>query len=132
MEGSYEVCFGNTTAGKVQLIRRGLYYRVICRCQIPEDMVCRLYAVTEGYRENLGVVVPEGDGFVLDKMIPVKRLSGKSVRFVLSTGNGTAAGKLVPVCPEEPFLYIDRLQNAFLQSENGKAYIRLEEDPEAV
>lgn len=118
--------------GKVQLIRQGLYYRVICRCQLPVDLVYRLYAVLENGRENIGVVIPEGDGFLLDKKIPVKKLGGNGLRFVVSTGGNKVDGKLVPVSPEEPFLYIDRLKNAFLETDNGKVSIRLEENPEAV
>lgn len=132
MEGIYEVQDGNTAVGKVQLIRQGLYYRVICRCHLSDDLVRRLYAVHDSGRENLGVLVPEEDGIVLDRKIPVKRLHGNAMRFMLSTGGNKTEGKLVAVCPEEPFQYIDRLQNAFLETENGKVSIRLAETPETV
>ena len=132
MEGFYEVLDGNAVVGKVQMIRQGLYYRVICRCHPSDNLVRRLYAVHDGGRENLGVLVPEGDGIVLDRKIPVKKLHGNVLRFILSTGGNKTEGKLVAVCPEEPFLYIDRLQNAFLETENGKVCIRLAENPETV
>ena len=83
MEGCYEVYLGNQSAGKVQLIRQGLYYRVICRCRVPGDQVFRLYAVQGNRRENLGVVIPDGDGFSLDKKIPAKNLAGEKIRFIL-------------------------------------------------
>ena len=132
LEGYYEVYLGNHAAGKVQILRQGLYCRVICRCRIDSDQVYRLYAVSEDSRENLGVVVPEGDGFLLDRKIPVKRLGNGKLRFVLSCGVGGLPGKFVPISPEEPFFYIDRLKTAFLQSERGKVGIRIEENPEAV
>ena len=132
MEEIYAVCFAYKPVGKVQLMQQGLYYRILCRCRIPLDQVCRLYAVSEGRKENLGVVVPEGDGFFLDRKIPAKRLGTGKLQFVLSTGGGTKCGTFVPIKPEEPFLYIDRLKTAFLQSENGKIGIRIEESPEAV
>ena len=132
MEGCYQVYDENVVVGKVQIIRQGLYYQIICRCSPGDDMVRRLYADQDGTRENLGVLVPEGDGFLLDRKIPVKKLSGERVRFVLSTAGTKRAGKLVPVCPEEPFLYIDRLKNAFVETQSGKMCIRIEENPEAV
>lgn len=132
MENCYEVYFGSELAGKVQLLRQGLYYRVICRCRISGDQVYRLYAVLKDKRENLGVLVPEGDSFFLDKKIPVKRIGEGIPRFSVSSGEVSQRGKFVPICPEEPFLYIDRLKNAFLQSEHGKIGIRTEEKPEAV
>lgn len=132
MESCYEVYFGSEPAGKVQLLRQGLYYRIICRCQIPGDQVYRLYAVQGDRRENLGVLVPEGDAFLLDKKIPAKRIGDKTTRFMVSSGNTCPKVKFIPISPEEPFLYIDRLKNAFLQSEHGKIGIRTEEKPEAV
>ena len=132
MESCYEVFFGKEVAGKVQLLRQGLYYRVICRCHIPGDQVYRLYVVQGGQRENLGVVVPDGDGFLLDKKIPVKRIGDEIPRFILSSGGSPLPGKFIPICPEEPFLYIDRLKTAFLESEHGKVGIRTDEHPEAV
>ena len=136
LEEYYTVCFNDRDAGKVQLIRQGLYCRVICRCQVPGDRVFRLYSVGSDCRENLGVVVPEGDGFVLDRKIPAKRLGEGNIRFLLSDTDvqpdNVSGGTFVPICPEEPFLYIERLKTAFLQSENGKIGIRITEHPEAV
>lgn len=131
MEGCYEVYFGNQSAGKVQLIRQGLYYRVICRCRVPGDQVFRLYAVQGNRRENLGVVIPDGDGFSLDKKIPAKNLIEEKIRFILSSAEKVPAGRFEPISPEEPFLYIDRLKTAFLLSEHGKIGIRITENPEA-
>jgi len=50
----------------------------------------------------------------------------------LSAGAGELNGKFVPICPEEPFLYIDRLKTAFLESEQGKIGIRIQQHPEAI
>ena len=113
--------------GKVQLIRQGLYWRVICRCQCSNDLVRRLYAVWDDCRENLGVLVPEEDGFRLDRRIPVKRLRTDGVKFMLSTGGHSREGKLVPVSPEEPFAYIDRLYEGFLRPANGRVYLELKD-----
>ena len=118
--------------GKVQLIRQGLYYRVICRCRCSDDQVRRLYAVWNDSRENLGVLVPEEDGFLLDRRIPAKHLGSDGLKFILSSGGHCREGMLVPVSPEEPFAYIDRLKHAFLETENGKIQIRIKENPEAV
>lgn len=132
MDGFYEVSFGNSPVGKVQLVRQGLYCRIVCRCRLPGDLVCRLFVQTDKGRENLGVVVPEGDSFLLDKKIPVKRLGNGPLRFALSSGAGPLPGRFIPICPEEPFYYIERLKDAFLESEQGKVGIRIQETPEAV
>ena len=132
METCYEVCYGNETVGKVQLRKEGLYYRVICRCMVPGKEIYRLFVQQGSRRESLGVLVPEDDGLVLNKRIPVKRFSDGTFAFVVSTGAGSCTGEFVPICPEEPFLYIHRLKTAFLESENGRIGIRIIKKPEAV
>ena len=123
---------GKESVGKVQLLQQGLYCRVICHCQASAEEVYRLYAEVDGRRENIGIPVPEGDGLVLDRKIPAKRLGEGTIRFFLSSGNGCEGSAFVPICPEEPFLYISRLKTAFLESEQGKVGIRIENHPEAV
>lgn len=132
LEGCYEVYFGNRSCGKVQVQRQGLYLRLICRCTIPSDQVYRLYGVFASRRENMGVLVPEGDCFFMDRRIPAKRFGEEMPRFEVSSGQQALSGEFIPICPEEPFLYIDRLKTAFLQTENGKVGIRTEKRPEAV
>ncbi|MGM9590215.1 MAG: hypothetical protein ACI3V0_08610 [Faecousia sp.] len=124
MNEVYEVYYGGASAGKIQLLRQGLYVRLICRCQLPTQEVCRLFVDIGDRRESLGVVVPEGDGFILDKKIPAKRLGEGRLRFLLSAGRGEKRGSYDPICPEEPYWYIHRLKTAFLQSEHGKAGFR--------
>ena len=131
METCYEVRFGNKAVGKVQLLREGLYVRIICRCVMPDDEIYRLFIVQGDKRESLGVLVPEGDGLILNKRIPAKRFSDGDSAFVVSTGAGSSTGEFIPICPEEPFLYIHRLKTAFLESENGKIGIRIQKNPEA-
>ena len=131
METCYEVCYGNEAIGKVQLRKEGLYYRVICRCVVPGKEIYRLFVQQGSRRESLGVLVPEGDGLVLNKRIPAKRFLDGASAFVVSTGAGSSTGEFIPICPEEPFLYIHRLKTAFLDSENGKIGIRIKKNPEA-
>ena len=118
-------------AGKVRIEKQGLYCRIICRCQVPSDRVFRLYVVGDNHRENLGVVIPEGDGSVLRKTVSAKHLGKGPHRFVLSSGTPGEGGIFVPICPEEPFAYIDRLKTAFLTSRQGKIGITITESPEA-
>ena len=129
MEGLYEVTCGKTVVGKVQLVQQGLYYHVTCRCHLPDEQVYRLYTVQDGCRENIGVVIPEGDGGALNKKIPAKKLTPQNLCFILSAGETSVSGKFVPVSPEEPFLYIDRLKTAFLQSDHGKSELIFKKTP---
>lgn len=121
MDENYEVSFGNQKVGKVQVLRQGLYYRFICHCRLTGDVVCRLAVRCGDKQEKLGVLVPSGDGFCLDKKIPVKRLGEGRMEFYLGPNHDSVMGKFVPIYPEEPFSYIERLKDAFLVRQNGQA-----------
>ena len=130
MVGNYEVFFGNQQAGKVQVTRQGLYYRFVCRCKLTGDVVCRLYVSCGGQRENLGVVVPVGEGFGLDTRQSVKRFRAGEPSFSLVPKNEMASGQFVPIVPEEPFAYIERLKTSFLVKKYGQMGILLEDQRE--
>ena len=123
MEGMYTVRFGHADVGKVQVQRQGLYYRFICRCRMTGDVVCRLVVVCGGRQENLGIVVPEGNGFGLDTTVPVKRLGEGEPEFSLVPRHEIALGTFVPISPEEPFAYISRLKDAYFERRYGQAGI---------
>ena len=127
LEENYGVYFGKQLAGKVQVLRQGLYYRFICRCRLTGDVVCRLGVTCGANRENLGVVVPMDGGFGLDTRLPVKRLGDGKMEFYLIPKYEAAKGTFVPIYPEEPFAYIERLKEAYLTRKNGQVGILLRE-----
>ena len=127
MVGDYEVLFGNQPAGKVQVTRQGLYYRFVCRCKLSGDVVCRLCVSCGGQQENLGVVVPTGEGFGLDTRLPVKRFREGEPTFSLIPKHAMASGRFVPIVPEEPFAYIERLKTSFLVKKYGQLGIIIED-----
>lgn len=116
--------------GKVQVLRQGLYYRFHCRCQLSGDVICRLHVTCGEKGENLGVVVPMGDGFGLDTRLAAKHLGEGEWRFTLTPKQETPEKKLVPISPEEPFAYISRLKDAYLAEQNGMSVAVISQTPE--
>ena len=82
----------------------------------------------DGKRENLGILVPMGDGFGLDTRIPVKRLPDGQWEFIVLPGKRAADGLCVAIKPEEPFAYIARLKEAYLMLHEDRAYAVLKEN----
>ena len=120
MDGIYDIYMGGETVGKATVVRQGLYYLFSCRCRITGEVICRVSVTCGSRTENLGVLVPTGSEFGLEKRVAVKKL-GRGVLCLRAAPKHTAdTGKFVPVYPEEPFSYIKRLQNAFLEIRNGE------------
>ena len=120
MEENYSVFFGSRAVGKVQVTRQGLYYRFLCRCQISGDVVCRLHVRCGEREERLGVVVPIGEGFGLETRLPVKRLGEGEMAFSLVPKHDGPKERFVPISPEEPFAYLSRLKDAYLEKRDGR------------
>lgn len=83
MEENYAVMYRKEQVGKLQMQKQGLYCRLQCRCQLPGDDIYRLRMLAGEDSTHIGVLVPEGDGFVLDKKIPAKRIPSGQLNFVV-------------------------------------------------
>ena len=124
MEGSHEILLWDRPVGKADVRREGLYYRFSCRCDMAEDTLCRVTVGTE----NLGILVPVRGGFGLETKVPVKRFAGVTPEFRLIPNKPVVSGKFVPIKPEEPFAYIERLKNAYLATRNGQIGVVIKEE----
>ena len=78
-------------------------------------------------RENLGLVVPVDGGFGLNTLIPVKRLGEGEPTFSLLPKHDRPPGKFVPISPEEPFAYIERLKKSYLVRKGEQVGIEISE-----
>lgn len=117
----YAVIFGEKSIGKAHVTRQGLYYRILCRCRLTGDVLCRLEARCADRCVNLGILVPEGDGFGLETRIPVSRLGEGEMKFcVLPRHEPAEERTFAPIYPEEPFAYLSRLKDAFLEIREGQ------------
>lgn len=122
----HEIRFGDSPVGKAQVTREGLYYHVVCRCSLSGQMMYRL-EVSNGERKvDLGILVPEETGFGLETRFPVRRIGEGALSFRVRPRHGGLEGRtFVPLAPEEPFAYLERLKESFLEIQNGKKGISL-------
>ena len=125
--GEYELCLGKDPVGKVQVLRQGLYYRFICRCKLSGEVVYRLTVRCGEATENLGILVRSGDGFALDKKVPVSHLGEGEMNFLLLPKSDRVNGSFIPIHPDEPFAYITRLQDAFFARQGEQVGIVIKE-----
>ena len=120
MNGDYEIRMGKEVVGTATVEQQGLYYRFCCRCRLSGSVICRVTVSCNGHHENLGVLIPVGDGFGLSTKVAVKKLGKGPFQFRAMPKHQKSEGEFIPIYPEEPFAYISRLQNAFLEIRNGQ------------
>ena len=121
----YDIYSGEETVGQAYVDREGLYYRIHCRCILASGVMHRVVVCCGEAEENLGILVPEGDRYMLTKRIPIKRLGSGEFRFYAMPKRQKTCGTFVSVYPDEPFAYIRQLENSCLARMNGRLGIIL-------
>ena len=127
MVGTYEIRRGNETVGTAKVEKQGLYYRICCRCKVSGEGMRRIVVTSGKTREDLGICVPMGNEFGLDRKIPCKRFGDGKPEFLLLPKYPGIQGRFVPVYPDEPFAYMTRLKNAYLEIREGQPGIVIRE-----
>lgn len=127
----YAVTLHGKQVGKAQTEKQGLYYRVVCRCNISGEVMYRLQCSAGNKSTNLGILVPTENGFGLDTRFPVSRLGDGVLTFSLLPRHESMEERtFVPIRPEEPFRYMEQLKDAFLQTQQGQQGASLVLQPE--
>ena len=123
MDGNYEVLLDGQRVGRILVSREGLYYRFRCHCALSSDTVCKVQCGDI----SIGILVPVDDGFGLDIKLPVKRFAQVNEPFRIVPNRAVLEGKFIPICPEEPFAYLERLKDAYLVRRNGQLGMIIQE-----
>ena len=132
LEGIYDIFRGGEKIGKAEVLREGLYYRFRCCCQLTGNVIYRITISCDGQSENLGIPVPEADAFYLTKRIPVSRFPSGTPQFSAIPSDAEKNGMWIPVVPEEPFAYIERLEHAVMEHRNGQMGILIPEEADPI
>jgi len=123
MDGIYDVLLDGQPVGKMEVSREGLYYRFRCRCKLSLESICKV----QWGEVPIGILVPGENGFELDMKLPAKRYSQTDAVFSVIPNRVVLKGKFVPIRPEEPFAYLERLKEAYFIQRNGQIGIVIEE-----
>ena len=123
----YEIIFGNKTVGNATVKKEGLYYKITCVCNPPSRKLHRI-TVGNGTTEiDLGICVPDENGFTLSARVPIKQLLGDNFLFSMVPNDRRSAvsENLEGVLVETGGVFdrLDQLQTARLRVINGQSII---------
>ena len=124
MGDTYPILRGGESIGQAFVEKQGLYYHFTCKCDLSGEVIYRLTVSCGDKCENLGVPVPENGEFVLVTRIPVSRLGQGDLVVRAVPKHGDLEGMFIPISPEEPFRYLDRLENAVAERRGQQLGIR--------
>ena len=79
-----------------------------------------LHSCTAEKENSLGICVPVAGGFGVNTCLPIKTVGEGDFSFYAFPRHTDMKGKFVPICADEPFAYIENLQNLHLEFCNGE------------
>lgn len=129
MDGNYDIFRGGEKIGKAQIKKEGLYYRFRCCCALTGEVIYRLTATCGGKTENLGILIPDGDAFRLEKKLPVSRFPMGEPVIQAVPGNPDKTGLFAPVKPDEPFRYLAEIESARMERRGEEIGVVIEDQP---
>ena len=127
MVGEYAVFLGNDPVGTVSVNKKGLYYQIECQCKLSGSVICKLTANWEDKAVDIGILAPEGDGFVIRSNLPIKRAGEGTVSFHIKPKHQKLPESFVPIRADEPFAYLSMLEKAYLCKIEGNIGIVIPE-----
>ncbi len=126
MEGTYPLCLGAEALGQVRVKKQGLYYEYACKCQPFSETMYDVYVQWGTDSRKLGLLVPQDGWLCLRGRIPVKQAGQGSASFVLRPRHCPVTEHFVPLHPQEPFAYLQRLENAYLAARGAEMGVILQ------
>jgi hypothetical protein len=140
MAETYDITHESALVGTARMEKQGLYYVFSCRCRLPKEGLYRIHAINGDAREDLGICIPMDGVFGMDKKVPQKRIGEGILTFELVPKDWKPQPVVaepepvepepqpdpleeeieqeelfVPVAEEQPFDYLDKLENAVME-----------------
>lgn len=118
MEATYEILLGDDPVGTTSITKKGLYYEIVCVCNLSGHVPFRIEMRTSDAHIDLGLCYRKGEKIGLKTRVSVKQVGSAPFRFVAVPHKEYIERSFIPIRPEEPFAYIKRLENAYLTYRN--------------
>ena len=119
MQETYSVKFENAIVGQVEIVRKGMFYKISCHCRLPNIGRYRLYLNNETSVFDLGVLIPNTGDYTLVTSIPMHRFGSTDVIFTVRSAQQVEMGVFVPVDSTKPFSLLAHLEHACYQAQNN-------------
>jgi len=114
MLGIHRILYNDKPVGEATVVKEGLFYKIICKCAGFEDIPHCVVAEWNDFKLDLGICVRTGNGLGLTTRIQCGKIPTGMPVFRMSVKRRKQVGEFFPLRPEEPFRYIQRLNDAML------------------
>ena len=125
---TYKIYHGEKAVGVAKMTAEGLYRKISCQCTLPQNAIHRIYVQTDGKKIPLGVCVPKGEFFFLERKVASKHFGQGEPAFIVGERPQQQA-RAVPIKEDEPFAQMENLHNARFEYRDGEGYAVFPQEP---
>ena len=119
MSACKDIILNGQVVGNCIVTKEGLYYRFQCNCRFEDRGVHKLFVGMNSNAIPLGICIPVGDKFILDKRIPISQI-GDAISSIIADDTRSYYQPNDLSC----------LLNAFLDSKGQLAFTNQSPDPQ--
>lgn len=116
----FAVFNNDIVCGKASMEKQGLYYRILCKCEIQTDFPCKIELHSSDAVINLGTCVKVGDSYCIDTKIPCKYIRGDKPEFYIVSKKHAQSSSFIPIHEDMPFPHLRRLDKARICHQEGQ------------
>ena len=127
MIGNHRILFGDGQVGVANVVREGMFYKISCKCDVDQDLPAHVEALWQEQKIDLGLCVRMDSEMGLITRIHVNKVPQYIPLFRVAIKQRKEKGCFVPIHPEEPFRYLQRLNSAWLAKEGEELGIMLQD-----
>lgn len=125
----FDVTYHGNIVGSVCTTREGLYTRFQCTCHLPDNEIYRLLMTCGEGEQDLGVLIPDGQQFAVNKRLQNKYITNKEMAFQIIPSSRQNNEKVFSISSDKPFDHIPMLEYARLSKQNGSYQIMITDQP---
>lgn len=115
----YDVMLNSSPVGTVRITPEGLFLRFQCWCHLPDKQIYRLQVCNNNRTIDLGICVPEGDSYYVDKRVRKQDVADRKMTFSLQAQTNKSDQNDHLIDPQKPFHYIRNLPDSRLAIRDG-------------
>ena len=117
MVNTYDVFLNGKEIGTASLEKEGLYWKINCRCNVPNDVPYEVL-LRAGEHINLGLLVKEETIYCLTRRIAMKRIGEAPLYFEARARNAKPPEVFQSIVSDAPFAYLEEIKGCKLEEKD--------------
>ena len=115
----FPIYYDSKICGRATIAQEGLYFRITCKCDIPDKRPCSVVLESPEMSISLGTCIRMNNQYIINTKVPCKRIKSDNLQFRLVKNCDDGGEIFIPVRENVPFPYLHKLHQARMCYKSG-------------